>query len=305
MFTAIKNRRPWVAATISFFVPFVGMLYLNRGRLALVYAIAGLGIGAAILLNLPKAVRPNDFVAIVQIPASIISIVAAIQAYRIAKRWQADRTRNWFTRNWYWVGVAVFSLVGGLLFVRAFFYQPFSVPSASMIPTVNVGDFFLTSKWKYSSTDPARGDVVVFHTKKFGNTYFFKRIIGLPGERIQLMHGTVFINGRALARKRINGRPQIPGVLLCDAAVVCEAAEFVETLPSGVAYTVLELERNGPSDNTEVLVVPENSYFVLGDNRDNSADSRNSLGFVRRDNIIGQAVIKYISEQRWTWQPIR
>jgi signal peptidase I len=115
----------------------------------------------------------------------------------------------------------------------------------------------------------------------------------------------VFVNGHALPRKRIEGRPQVPGLLICDAAVTCEAAEFLETLPSGFAYRVLELERDGPSDNTGIFVVPASSYFVLGDNRDNSEDSRNGLGFVSRSEIFGRAAFKYISDRHWTWQPIR
>lgn len=305
MFSAVKNRRPWVAATIGFFMPFVGMLYLNRGRLALAYFTISLVYSVIAIWYLPKGLGPNTAAAIVQIPATVLSIVAAIHAYRIAKRWKSDQSQNWFIQNWYWLGLAVFGLIGGLLGVRAYLYQPFNVPSASMLPTVSAGDFFLASKAAYNSANPARGDVIVFHANDFGSIYFFKRVIGLPGERVQLMHGTVFINGQALRRNRIAGRPEIPGILLCDAAVVCEAAEFVETLPSGVAYTVLELERNGPSDNTETFVVPANSYFVLGDSRDNSSDSRNGMGFVRRDHIIGRAVIKYISDHHWTWQPIR
>jgi len=199
--------------------------------------------------------------------------------------------------------LATIVVVGGIVVcLRLFVFQPFSIPSRSMAPTLVPGDYVLVSKISYGygpyslslgSTGlayripggwlPQRGDVVVFRGP--GNTAvdFIKRVVGLPGERIQMMQNVLWINGAAVPRKRIGD-----GV---EGATAQAAMRYRETLPNGVSYTTLSLDDNGLYANTPQYVVPPGQYFVLGDNRDNSVDSRmlNQVGYVPAENLIGRA----------------
>ena len=217
-------------------------------------------------------------------------------------------------------------LIAGV--VRSFLFQPFNIPSESMKPTLLVGDFLFVSKYSYGYSrhsfpfslplipgpnriffsSPKRGDVVVFKTPADNRTDLIKRVIGLPGDEIQMLHGVLFINGQAVPRKAegsyastdpLNGRQKI-GTL------------YEETLPNGVRYTTLDLE-DTPQDNTDVFKVPLGHYFMMGDNRDNSSDSRfpvafNGVGYVPAENLVGKAQIFFFSIdlpkpawQVWKW----
>ncbi|MGV3549114.1 signal peptidase I [Rhizobium sp.] len=188
------------------------------------------------------------------------------------------------------------------LLFRSFVAQPFTIPASSMAPTVELGDYVVVAKFSYGYSNfslplgenlpafsyakvgPARGDVVVFRLPADPSIDYIKRVIGLPGDTVQVKNGIVHLNGRPLAREPA-GLYEIP-------TLSGEKAEkFVETLPEGRSYTVMEIEASSPGDNTPVFEVPEGHYLVLGDNRDNSNDSRFSVGFVPEDTIIGKAIV--------------
>jgi signal peptidase I len=218
-------------------------------------------------------------------------------------------------------------------FVRTFFYQPFNIPSSSMYPTLKVGDYLFVSKLSYGygqysfnfslgwgdttfvkccpiefpgrkvlADEPVRGDVAVFKLPTDTDIDYIKRVIGLPGDRIQMREGVLFINDVAVPKQRIEdyvdpdtdgggGRP-IP--------------QFQETLPNGVTYRVLDTSPFGAADSTDVYVVPEGHYFMMGDNRDNSQDSRflDAVGFVPIENFVGRADILFfsISSEATLWE---
>ncbi len=170
--------------------------------------------------------------------------------------------------------------------LRVVLFQPFTIPSASMEPTLLVGDYIIVSKFAYGwgrhsiplnpplgqarllYQAPKRGDIIVFKLPRDGRTDYIKRLIGLPGDKIQVTHGVLHINGQAVQREKLG-----PGVLDPDSPVP-SVTEFKETLPNGKTFVTNSWGPNGGADNTAVYTVPQGCFFMMGDNRDDSVDSR-------------------------------
>jgi signal peptidase I len=194
--------------------------------------------------------------------------------------------------------------------VRTFAYEPFNIPSGSMIPTLLVGDYLFVSKFSYGYsrytvafgaplfdgrmlyTKPERGDVAVFKLPRDNKTDYIKRIVGLPGDRIQVIGGILHINGEAVKRDRVEDF-----VTTDQFGRQVRVAQYVETLPNGRKHNIVEESDSGSLDNTQVYTVPENHFFAMGDNRDNSLDSRVSsmVGFVPVENLVGRAEFLFFS----------
>ncbi|TWG94688.1 signal peptidase I [Mesorhizobium sp. J18] len=205
------------------------------------------------------------------------------------------------------VSVIVQALLLALV-IRTFLFQPFSIPSGSMRPTLLEGDYLFVTKWAYGysryslpfgppifsgriwASEPERGDVVVFKFPPNPSLDYIKRVIGLPGDRVQIRDGQLFINDEAVSREKV-GQIDNPDITEVDRPVDV----YRETLPNGVSYDTLDLTPNSIGDNTREFVVPEGHYFMMGDNRDNSADSRFSVGFVPAENLVGRANIIFFS----------
>jgi len=203
--------------------------------------------------------------------------------------------------------------------VRTFAYEPFNIPSGSMIPTLLVGDYLFVSKFSYGYSrysiafgllpfegrllfhPPERGDVVVFKLPRDNKTDYIKRIVGLPGDRIQMIGGILNINGVPVQRERTDDYVTHDGF-----GREVHTAQYIETLPNGRKHRIIEETDNGPLDNTPVYSVPEGHYFCMGDNRDNSQDSRvlSAVGYVPVENLVGRAEFLFFSidENSYFWE---
>lgn len=208
----------------------------------------------------------------------------------------------------------VFYAVLIALVVRTVVVEPFNIPSGSMIPTLLIGDYLFVSKYSYGYsrhslplslplipgriffTEPKRGDVAVFKWPRDNSTDYIKRIVGLPGDRIQVKAGVLYINGQPVGlkdhgefvRENGNGGPR-------------RVTEYVETLPGGKSHMIIQETNEGFFNNTEPVVVPPGHYFAMGDNRDRSQDSR-AWGFVPAVNLVGRAEFLFFSvngSARW------
>jgi len=235
---------------------------------------------------------------------------------------------------------------------RSLLVSPFNIPSESMQPRLLIGDYLLVSKWPYGYSrysfpfhphlfdgrilagQPERGDVVVFASPRNPDEDWIKRVIGMPGDYIQVRNGIVYLNGQAVPKRRVADLviPVSPNMVaasrneralspcfrpefeFADAqgARHCRYPRYRETLPNGKSYEVLDLI-DGPADNTGVYVVPKGHVFVMGDNRDRSADSRISIesggvGALPMDHLVGRAMVSFFSTDGsanlllpWTW----
>ena len=198
------------------------------------------------------------------------------------------------------------------LFIRSFLFQPFNIPSGSMRPTLFVGDYIFVSKYAYGygrfslpyasstasgrifSKEPARGDVVVFRVPK-DRVDYVKRVVGLPGDRIQMKGGELFVNDVPVKRERL---ADVEGQDACGSPTRVQVKRWRETLPDGASYDTLDCLDNGPNDDTGVFTVPPGHFFALGDNRDNSTDSRTqSVGYIPFDNLIGRVGLIFFSRE--------
>lgn len=211
------------------------------------------------------------------------------------------------------------------LIIRTFLFEPFNIPSGSMIPNLLVGDYLFVTKYSYGysrysfplglggfdgrimADEPLRGDVVVFRLPTNTSVDYIKRVVGMPGDTVQMKNGRLYINDELVPREAI-GMAEYDN----QSGGRSRVMEYVETLPGNVKHTIYEEDDDQPLDNTDQFVVPDGHYFMMGDNRDNSQDSRvlANVGFVPFDNIVGRADFIFFSTNgaasfyefwKWPW----
>lgn len=221
-----------------------------------------------------------------------------------------------------YVGMAksfLLALILAMIF-RSILFEPFHIPSGSMKPTLLIGDYIFVSKFSYGISrysfpfgpnlfegrvgqlhQPERGDVIVFKLPKDTGTNYIKRLVGMPGDRIEVKEGLLYINDNPV--KLTTDTPFLDK----DKRSASEKmlTRFTEILPNGVMHSILDEVKDGNLDNTDVYVVPPKHYFFMGDNRDNSQDSRvlDSVGFVPEENLVGRAEVIFFSAKAVLWKP--
>ena len=225
--------------------------------------------------------------------------------------------KNSFFGNLKSIFIAIFIA----LLIRSFIFEPFNIPSGSMKPNLLVGDFIFVSKYSYGfskhslpfsiplipgkifSNTPKRGDVVVFKTPENNRTDYIKRVIGLPGDKIEIKNGIIFINGSEILRKKLND------FIDTDNKTSNKRVRMYNEYFFNKEINILDITDNGLADNTQLFNVPENHFFVMGDNRDNSQDSRfiSTVGFIPYENLVGKAQFIFFSLENarflqiWKW----
>ena len=218
---------------------------------------------------------------------------------------------------WENIKTIVYALLVAVV-VRTFLFEPFNIPSGSMIPTLLVGDYVFTEKWAYGYSHfslpfspalfggrvlfrmPHRGDVAVFRETNDTSIDYIKRIVGLPGDHVQMRGGELYLNGAKIPRDDLGDYTAVD-----EHGTETQARRFDERLPASgggsgtVTHAILKETDEGPANDTDDYVVPPGEFFAMGDNRDDSADSRFpqpiGIGFVPMENLVGKAVLIFFS----------
>lgn len=286
-----------------FFTAFGGYLWIGRGKRAAWFFFAVVAAMVAFLLaivsgaaSIPvsKTIGPVGYELLFTAIIGLISLALVLPART------SSTPDRWYSKGG-WVTLltllALLAYASFAILFRGLIAQTFSTPASSMMPTLLEGDLFVADKRAYGYSDnsfpfpvglgkgriwaaaPLRGDVVVFKYPVDQHYDYVKRVIGLPGERVQVIDGIVHINGVALQREPVE---------LNIKGYEAEGAVYREMLPEGGSYLTIDLRPDAPLDNTPDYLVPDNAYFVMGDHRDNSADSR-VFGFVDASLLVGRA----------------
>ena len=303
----LKKRHPAAAALLSFVVMGLGQLYNGRTQRAVVFFVLEI-LGLVASVNISMVLIPSIGVSFLVLWVSIfigLRIVAVVDAFIAARRIGEVELQS-FNRWYVYVPILL------VPFAASYFIEipvaSYSIASRSTQPALLPGDYVFVDKTSYRDHAPERGDIAVFQLSRDTTIHYIKRIVGMPGDRIQMLEGVLHINGMPVQLVRTDDF-----VTEGYAGNRLNIAQYIETLPNGVSYRVLDEKTHSSLDNTAEYIVPEGHYFTLGDNRDNSSDSRSSVGFVPAGNFVGRAEVIYFSQdvsakwwQVWSWpQTIR
>jgi signal peptidase I len=295
-------RRWWIAASLSLLGGFgVGYLYVGRPIRALIAAATPILILFILWHGLSGWLAKPWIVFVVLALGLLLVLAFLIDAALIARR-SREYAIRWYNRWWVYLAVVVAGLAYASLFDVKRSVRTFVTPAASMEPTLHVGDYFIANMRAFDDHEPERGDVIVFKLPRDRSIFYLKRVVGLPGDKVQIRNGILHINGEAVPTSDA-GRYSYVGDGLSQKNL--EAPMKQEVLGKDRTALVLgygAYPGRGPYD-TAVFEVPTAHYFVLGDNRENSIDSREQsprfgVGYVPRANIIGKIAWIFWSSDR-------
>jgi signal peptidase I len=291
-----RKRRAWLAALLSLLLPGLGQLYNRQTRLALALIILYLILSTPVLwliaaLPAEAVVYVSAGLWLVALPCLLFAIVqAAIRARRVKAVPLA-----WFNRWYVYIGLIVFLTIFQSLaeLVPVPSIDAYNSPSGSMSPTLVEGDYHQTRTLAFAGRLPERGEIAIFRPPSEPDVDFVKRIIGLPGDRIQLREGRLYINDVMVERVELSREEaaSLPRYHPNDQV-------YRETLPGGASHLISEVSDTGYNDNTREFVVPAEHVFVLGDNRDRSNDSRAGLGFIPLAGLHDKPLFIYWSADK-------
>ena len=314
---ARRRVRPWLAALLTLLGWGVGFYYARQSKtawrmvlLSVVFNVV-LGFGAVALIAFTNIVPPtlgsDEGLTIFDLIGWVLTALVAVWAWvASSSRQQVQRGSPLRLVGYLSVALVPVAVSLALAFaLRVTLLQPYRIPSGAMQPTLQVGDYVVVAKSSYGYSrfsapplhgmlppgrlfghEPQRGDIAVFRPVPEPDRDFIKRIIGMPGDRIQMIDGALHINGQAVQREALGA------VEFRNEDGLSEQIDaWRETLPNGITYTTFDRTPASELDNTRVFLVPEGHYFMMGDDRDNSADSRVSsiVGYVPYDNLVGRA----------------
>jgi signal peptidase I len=284
-----KRRRPWLAALLSFLAPGAGQLYNGEPKAAIVFFALFAVLNIVFFFGLPYFhldLPTLGMLVALSCSSLVLQIAAAAHAFSHARR-AAPVPLTRYQRGWLYT--AMILLMPVINHAAPSWIKSYYTPSASNVPTLLIGDRFFTELGYYRDHAPRRGDIAVFTLPKDNRTDYVKRIVGLPGDIVQMRDGVLYLNGEAVPRRPIDDyslRSEGSTVLM---------HQYVETLPDGASHRIVKIGDQGPLDNTPAFTVPAGQYFVLGDNRDNSLDSRvmSQFGYVPATNLVGRVYVVY------------
>jgi signal peptidase I len=291
----------WIAAILGFISAPVGILYAGRWRIAALYLLLGFVLGTLGFVS-------RNFAEAANYSALFYAFFGGLHAYRIAAVYPIGKNRPTYSK-WYGLVALIFLMLALIVLLRAFFVEPFRAPSGSMLPSVQRGSYLLVQKWGYGnygtygrkfinvpiSSSLERAEVVMFEFPRNRKLIYMKRLIGMPGDTIEYKHKKIFINGKPSELKRDGD--------YYDDESMSYIPKFIEKIGNATHEVLIEDTERPQAQPDDIQLakncvfsggdfsckVPENHYFFMGDNRDNSNDSR-YWGFVSSDHIVGKVI---------------
>lgn len=287
-----KKKRNWSIFLLLQFFSATGYWYIGRPKRFIVF----LGVFILTLLIAYHGLwgflaQPIGMIIFYAVSSFVILFYLVDTLFHAFKCSSYEYHLKWYNKWWFYLGVGLLGF-GGNLFISSnhikdqLSFRNYSIPAGSMKPSLLIGDYIVTNRHTYVANPPQLGDIIIFAYPPNPSVHWVKRVVALPNDTIQIKNGQIILNNQILEHKKLDAR-------FVDNEQ--NITQYLETMPNEKSYITLDLMQGTRTDNTEIFTVPDDHYFVMGDNRDNSTDSRLSVGFVPFNNIKGRVTGIYFS----------